>query len=54
MGDVGAPLTIGELGYSDGDVEALVDGALKQQRLLVGAPLDVTADHLQGIFRASL
>lgn len=54
MGDVGAPLTIGELGYSDGDVEALVDGALKQQRLLVGAPLDVTAHHLQGIFRASL
>ena len=54
MEDVGAPLTISELGYGEGDIGALVDGALKQQRLLVGAPLDVTAAHLEGIFRASL
>src|SRR3954453_13846736 len=34
MRDVGAPGGIGELGYEDDDIPALVEGALAQQRLL--------------------
>ena len=35
MRDVGAPSGVRELGYTDDDVDALVEGAIKQQRLLV-------------------
>src|SRR4051812_47315435 len=38
MRDVGAPDGIAALGYTEDDVPALVEGALKQERLLVGAP----------------
>ena len=38
MRDVGAPSGVAELGYGEDDVPALVEGALKQQRLLVVAP----------------
>ena len=38
MRDVGAPRGIAELGYDENDVPALVEGALKQQRLLAVAP----------------
>ena len=38
MRDVGAPSGIAELGYGEDDIPALVEGALKQQRLLVIAP----------------
>jgi hydroxyacid-oxoacid transhydrogenase len=34
MRDVGAPRGIAELGYGEDDIAALVEGALKQQRLL--------------------
>lgn len=54
MRDVGAPMTLGELGYTDEDVPALAEGAFKQQRLLVIAPRDVTIDDLERILRASL
>jgi alcohol dehydrogenase class IV len=54
MRDVGAPGGIGELGYGEDDIPALVDGALKQQRLLVLAPREPTADDLAAILRASL
>jgi alcohol dehydrogenase class IV len=43
MRDVGAPRGIAELGYDERDVPALVEGALKQQRLLVVSPREVTA-----------
>jgi alcohol dehydrogenase class IV len=54
MRDVGAPTGIAELGYGEDDIPALVDGALKQQRLLVIAPREAGPDDLAGILRASL
>ena len=38
MRDVGAPTGIAELGYTEDDVPALAEGAIKQERLLVIAP----------------
>jgi alcohol dehydrogenase class IV len=54
MRDVKAPKGVRELGYSEDDIPALVDGAMKQQRLLVGAPKDVTEDDLANILRESM
>ncbi|WP_210650075.1 hydroxyacid-oxoacid transhydrogenase [Nocardioides sp. SYSU D00065] len=54
MRDVGLPSGLAELGYGPADVDDLVEGALKQQRLLATAPLEVTADHLAAVFRDSL
>ena len=54
MRDVGMPNGLAEIGYDESDVDALVEGALQQQRLLATAPIDVTADDLAGVFRASL
>lgn len=54
MRDVGAPSGIAELGYGEDDVDAIVEGALKQQRLLTIAPVEPTADDLRSIVRASL
>jgi alcohol dehydrogenase class IV len=54
MRDVGAPMGIGELGYDIGDVDALVEGAMKQQRLLVIAPREAGPEDLGAILRASL
>ena len=54
MKDVEAPRGIAELGYDDGDIDALVDGALKQQRLLVIAPREPSPDDLASIMRASM
>ncbi|MDR7255565.1 alcohol dehydrogenase class IV [Nocardioides sp. BE266] len=54
MRDVGLPRGLAELGYGSADVDDLVEGALKQQRLLATAPIDVTADDLATVFRRSL
>ena len=54
MRDVGSPMGIVELGYGIGDVDALVEGALKQQRLLVIAPREAGPEDLGAILRASL
>jgi alcohol dehydrogenase class IV len=54
MGDIGMPNGIGAVGYDEGDVDALVEGSLKQQRLLATAPREVRADDLAGILRGSL
>jgi hydroxyacid-oxoacid transhydrogenase len=54
MDDIGIPAGLAELGYGEADVDALVDGALKQERLLSIAPTRPTADDLAAIFRASL
>ena len=43
MRDVDAPRGIAELGYDENDVPALVEGALKQQRLLVVSPRESPA-----------
>jgi hydroxyacid-oxoacid transhydrogenase len=54
MRDVGAPSGVAELGYGEDDVPALVEGALKQQRLLVVAPKEAGADDLGHIITASM
>ncbi len=54
MRDVGMPSGIGAVGYGEQDVDDLVDGALKQQRLLAAAPRAVGAEDLAGIFRGSV
>lgn len=54
MREIGAPQGLRALGYDEGDIPALVEGALKQQRLLVGSPRPVTGDDLASIFRASM
>ena len=54
MNDVGAPTTLTEIGYESEDIPALIDGALKQQRLLVTAPMEINAGHIENILRSSL
>jgi hydroxyacid-oxoacid transhydrogenase len=54
MRDVGAPARLAQLGYGEDDVAALVDGALKQERLLAVAPREPSGDDLAAILRASL
>ena len=54
MRDVGAPLGLRELGYGEADLPALVEGALKQQRLLAVAPVTPSAADLERILRESL
>lgn len=54
MRDIGMPNGLAEVGYGEADVDALVDGALKQQRLLATAPREVGPDDLAEVFRASM
>ncbi len=54
MRDIGMPSGVAAVGFTERDVDDLVDGALKQQRLLAIAPRAVTADDLAGIFRRSM
>jgi hydroxyacid-oxoacid transhydrogenase len=54
MRDVGAPRGVAELGYTEDDVPALVEGTMKQQRLLVGSPREVTEADLGHILNASM
>jgi hydroxyacid-oxoacid transhydrogenase len=54
MRDVGAPSGVGALGYTEDDVPALVEGALKQQRLLVISPREVGGEDLGHILNASM
>jgi alcohol dehydrogenase class IV len=54
MHAVGAPTSLGELGYGDDDLATIVRGALDQRRLLVGSPKEVGATELEAILRASL
>jgi alcohol dehydrogenase class IV len=54
MHDVGAPSGVRELGYEDEDVPELVQGALKQQRLLVVSPREPGPDDLSRILSDSM
>ena len=54
MRDVGAPSGVAALGYDESDIPALIDGALKQQRLLAVAPKPPGRDDLERIFRESM
>ena len=48
MRDIAIPNGLGAVGYDEGDVDDLVEGTLKQQRLLATAPRDVTEDDAGG------
>jgi hydroxyacid-oxoacid transhydrogenase len=54
MQDVGAPRGVRELGYTEDDIDELVDGAMKQQRLLVGTPKETSEEDLANILRESM
>jgi alcohol dehydrogenase class IV len=54
MRDIGLPNGIGEVGYGESDLGDLVEGTMKQQRLLAIAPREPSADDLADIFRASI
>ncbi|GAA4384970.1 hydroxyacid-oxoacid transhydrogenase [Actinomadura verrucosospora] len=54
MRDIGIPDGIGGVGYGEGDVPALVEGAMKQQRLLATSPRPVDEEAVAGIFTRSL
>ena len=54
MRDIGLPDGVAAVGFADADVDELVDGAIKQQRLLATAPRPVNPDDLGGIFRRSM
>ena len=54
MKDVGVPGGLLEFGYDEGDIDGLVDGALKQQRQLKISPREAGPKELASIFRESM
>jgi hydroxyacid-oxoacid transhydrogenase len=54
MRDIDIPNGIGAVGYAEGDVDDLVEGTLKQQRLLATAPREAGAEDLAAILGRSI
>lgn len=54
MREVGLPNGLASVGYTEGDVPALVEGTLRQPRLLAGAPRAVGARDLDAVLRDSM
>ncbi len=54
MQDIGIPNGIGGVGYGRDDVDDLVEGTMKQQRILAVAPRPVHEEDLAKIFTGSL
>ena len=54
MRDIDIPNGVAAVGFDDGDVPDLVEGTMKQQRLLATCPREVTEDDVAGIFRRSM
>jgi len=54
MRDVGIPNGLSAIGYSERDVPALIEGTLRQPRLLAGAPRAVGASELDWILRDAM
>jgi alcohol dehydrogenase class IV len=54
MRDIAIPNGLAAVGYDEGDVDGLVEGTMKQQRLLATAPRDVDEDAAASILRRSL
>jgi len=52
--DIEVPNGIATFGYAEGDIPALVEGAMQQQRLLAVAPRQVTDEALAAILHESL
>lgn len=54
MRDVGIPSGLAEVGFDTGDLDDLVEGTMKQQRLLATAPKTVTEDDVATILGQSV
>jgi len=54
IGDTGGPGGVADFGYGDADVPGLVEGTMKQQRLLACCPRPVGPEDLAAILRASM
>jgi hydroxyacid-oxoacid transhydrogenase len=54
MHDIGIPNGVAAVGYHETDIPALVEGTMKQQRLLATCPKEVTEEDIAGIFRRSM
>ncbi|HSE70379.1 MAG TPA: hydroxyacid-oxoacid transhydrogenase [Nocardioidaceae bacterium] len=54
MRDIDIPNGLAAVGYDSADVDDLVEGTMKQQRLLATAPREVTAEDVAGILSRSL
>ena len=54
MRDIEIPSGIAAVGYDEHDIDDLVDGTMKQQRLLATSPKTVTEDDVAEIFRRSM
>ena len=54
MRDITIPNGLAAVGYDEGDVDDLVEGTLKQQRLLATAPREVTEEDAAEILTRSL
>ena len=54
MRDLGLPNGLHAVGYDESDVDSLVEGAMKQQRLLATSPRTVTPEDLALIFTRSI
>jgi alcohol dehydrogenase class IV len=54
MRDIDLPNGVSAVGYRDSDIPDLVDGAMKQQRLLAISPKTVTEDDLAEIFSRAM
>jgi len=54
MKQAGIPNGIAGVGYHDGDIAALCEGAFAQQRLLTNSPRPVDKDDLAGLYRGAM
>jgi alcohol dehydrogenase class IV len=54
MRDIGIPNGLTAIGYTERDVPALIEGTLRQPRLLSGAPRPVGQLELELILRDSM
>jgi hydroxyacid-oxoacid transhydrogenase len=54
MRNIGMPNGLGAVGFNHSDISALIEGTLKQKRLLAIAPLTVTEKALATVFEESL
>jgi alcohol dehydrogenase class IV len=54
MRDIDIPNGVAAVGYHHGDIADLVDGTMKQQRLLANSPKVVTEDDLAAVFTRSM
>ena len=54
MKATGIPNGVGGVGYGAGDIGALIEGTLPQQRLLKNAPMEIGAEQLHAMFEGAL